>query len=97
MVDRYFVRGKKRSSQGNTSNQRRSLSRTRPTATRAPTYKHSVKLSCQEIWLRAATKKNKEARRVARSAAGVGGVIERMGSGQELVKHKPVRHKIEND
>ena len=58
---------------------------------------HSVKLSCQKIWLRAVTKKNKEARRVARSAAGVGGVIERMGSGQELVKHKPVRHKIEND
>ena len=96
MVDAYFVRGKKRSSQGNMSNQRRSLSRTRPTATRAPTYKHSVKLSCQEIWLRAATKKNKEARRVARSAAGVGGVIERMGSGQEWTIQL-VRHKIEKD
>ena len=42
MVDAYFVRGKKRSSQGNMSNQRRSLSRTRPTATRAPTYMYMV-------------------------------------------------------
>ena len=39
MADTYFVSGKKRSAvQGSMSSQRISLSRTRPTATRAPTY-----------------------------------------------------------
>ena len=63
MADTYFVRGKILSqgsmSRTSVSSQKMSLSRARPTTTRAP------------------TKKNREARRVASSATGVGGVIEK--------------------
>ena len=77
------------------SSQRTSRSRTRPTATRTPTCYTVSKCHVKKGGFRAATKKNKEARRVARSAAGVGGVIERMGSGQEWKSWQLEREEIE--
>ena len=77
------------------SSQRTSRSRTRPTATRTPTCYTVSKCHVKKCGFRAATKKNKEARRVARSETGVGGVIERMGSGQEWKSWQLEREEIE--
>ena len=75
MVDTYFVIGRS-STHGSMSSHRISFSRMRPTASRAPTKKKKNKTKLRILKkCQAPTRKNKEVRRVARRAAGVGGVI----------------------